>query len=346
MNKQKTKQCVVITIVMTVLALCCLFSPLINPWIARVFCEQFKMVSKENLLVHFISVGQGDAIAVNLPDGKVMLIDTGPEESNVTYTNYLKENVLNTATDNEIDYLVLTHADMDHVGGTLRLLQNFKINRLFIPKISSNKPSYQEILNFIDKNYEYEYIEEEIVLKNNGYKITMFEGFDYDKTNQSSQVIKLEYKSKSFLFTGDIDDDAELAYIEEYGDKLNVDVLKVAHHGASTSTSEEFLSTVTPDYAVISVGAGNIYNHPTDETLRKLEKVDTEILRTDEKGNIMFVVGDDLGLNVLTGRFMITNLTFDYRYLILVIDAVLFIQLIVIILKKDKTKKRISKSLE
>ena len=114
------------------------FYSFINPKIINGLANSFNLVTSEkNLLVHFIDVGQADAIAINLPDGKTMLIDDGSKEYNVSYVNYLKENVTSSKTNNKIDYLVLTHADSDHVGGTMKLLKNFKIKTIYMPKIVS-----------------------------------------------------------------------------------------------------------------------------------------------------------------------------------------------------------------
>ena len=123
-TKQKKKSIIIMMIIMTALSLLCIFYNQINPFVLSLLADKFNLVSnKDNLMVHFINVDQSDAIAVNLPDGKIMLIDAGSEEYNVTYTKYLTENVINTKNNKEIDYLVLTHADLDHVGGTLKLLK-------------------------------------------------------------------------------------------------------------------------------------------------------------------------------------------------------------------------------
>ena len=113
---------------MAVLTALCFFQSWINPILVNVMCDRFKVIEvNNNLLIHTINVGQADAIAINLPDGKVLLIDDGSKYYNVEYVKYLKENVVNTKNNFEIDYLVLTHADSDHIGGTMKLLKNFKI---------------------------------------------------------------------------------------------------------------------------------------------------------------------------------------------------------------------------
>lgn len=328
---------------MTVLSLFCVFYNLINPFLIKTFANKFKIVSnKNNLLVHFVDVGQGDAVAINLPDGKVMLIDAGDEDVNVTYTKYLTENVFNTSKDKTVDYLVLTHADVDHIGGTLRLLKNFKIKKIFMPKIDSNSNIYQEILKLVENKYNYQILDDEYLINQNGYAITFLESLSSANTNDSSQVIKLEYKNKSFLFTGDISHTVENDYVKEYGEFLNVDVLKVSHHGSKESSSEEFLNITSPQYSVISCGKDNSYGHPHEETMLRLRTVNSNIIRTDESGNILFLVGNNYNLKCLTGDYYITPLSLNYTNLIVVIEFVLIITFVVIIIKKEKVNKYIN----
>ncbi|MBQ8615381.1 MAG: hypothetical protein IJ415_02325, partial [Clostridia bacterium] len=181
---------------------------------------------------------------------------------------------------------------------------------------------------------------DEFTIENKEYRFTFFELLNDTNTNDSSQVVKLEYRNKSFLFTGDISTSVEDNYINTYGEKLDCDVLKVAHHGSSSSTSEEFLNCVSPNYAVISVGENNDYNHPNDAVINLLNYYNVNILRTDEHGDIMFVVGKDYDLKILNNKYYITNLTLDYRIYVLVVDVILFGVAIVVIIKKEKKKSK------
>ena len=261
-TKQKIKSLIIIFSLTIIFTSTCIFYGEINPFIINLFADRFSIISnKDNLLVHFINVGQADALAVNLPDGKIMLIDTGSEEVNTTYVNYLKENVLNTKVNNVIDYLVLSHADVDHIGGTIKLFQNFKINTVFMPKIHSDSEFYLKTLEIVQNNYHYRTLGEDFEINGQGYKISFFEILNESNTNDSSQVVKLEYLNKSFLFVGDISKSVEDDYVLEHADKLDADVLKVSHHGSNSSSSDEFINAVSPDYSVISVGKGNDYGH-------------------------------------------------------------------------------------
>ena len=337
-TKQKIKKLIVIFCIMLVLTLTCVFHSYLHPFFINLFADRFKIVSnKDNLLVHFISVGQADATAINLPDGKVMLIDTGTEEINTTYVNYIKENVLHTKRKDYIDYLVLSHADMDHVGGTMKILKNFEIGTVYLPKMASNSIGYDEILNFVENNYNFITLGSEFVISTELYNITFFEILNNSNTNDSSQVLKLESDNKSFLFTGDISSSVEQLYIEKYGEKLDCDVLKVSHHGSNSSTSTGFLEVVTPKYSVVSVGFGNVYGHPTYDVLERLKSVGSEILRTDEDSDILFVVGDDYNLRLIDKIYYITRLSLDYVVLVIVVDGVLLAFSVVVLIKKEKT---------
>lgn len=337
--KQKIKKCVPIIILMLILSLTCVFYNFLQPKIITLFQTRFNIVSKtNNLLVHFIDVGQGDAIAVNLPNDKVLLIDAGTENKNVTFTNYIKEHVLNSAHDNIIDYLILTHADADHIGGTLRLLKNFKVNKIFMPIYQNNTQIYLELKNFIENNCNYETISRDIKFNVAGCEINILGLYEYEDTNKSCPVVKMSYLNKSFLFTADIPIDIENLLINEYGEELNSDVLKIAHHGSNTSTSSKFLSYVTPEYSVISVGQ-NSYGHPTQNVLNNINNSGSALLRTDVNGSVMFSVGKNYNLTYNCDKYLITSSTLDYRFVILVLDVVLILAIIKILIKKKNKHK-------
>jgi len=339
MSKQKKKSVIINVSIILILSLFCIFHNFINKQLNKILFNHFSVVSKEdNLLVHFISVGSADAIAINLPDDKIMLIDTGSNYSRKDYINYLNNNVLNLKTNKEIDYLIVTHADIDHSGGTLSVLKNYNVKNLYLPELESTSNYYTELLSYVNDNYSYEYISSEIEISGNDYSIEIFGPLEYLNTNDSCPIIKLTYKNKSFLFTGDISSDVEQDFIKEYGDKLDCDVLKVAHHGSKYSTCDEFLGTITPDYAIISVKEDE--NHPSDRVLDSLNWVGATTLRTDNDGNIMFVVGEHFDLKYLSGVYSVTGLILDIRFFVLIVDACLIVNIALIIVKKPKNKKK------
>ncbi len=339
--KQKIKKCIIILILMIIFTLSLVFYNKLNPLIVDMFADEFNIVSnKDNLLVHFIDVDQADAVAVNLPDGKILLIDNGSKEVNSTYISYIKENVVHTKTHNYIDYLVLSHSDMDHIGGTMKLLKNFKIGELFMPKLPSDSNGYAEILNYIDGRIDYQTLGKEFVIETEDYCINFLEILNNSNTNDSSQVVKLECNGRSFLFVGDISSSVEKLYVEMYDDFLSADVLKVSHHGSKTASSVDFLTCVSPKYAVISVGATNDYGHPSVETLERLNNVNAEIVRTDKNGDVLFVVGENYNLKQMAGRYYITDMALDYSYAILIFDAGMVLCIMFIVFKKEKLKNK------
>lgn len=337
-TKQKINRLIIIGVVMLVLAITCVFKSSLHPIFLNFFAKEFNLVSKRgNLLVHFINVGQADAAAINLPDGKILLIDTGSESNNVTYVNYLKDNVLNTERDKYIDYLVLSHADMDHIGGTIKLLKEFEVGTVFLPKLESDSQGYAEIKEYIESNCSYQFLGDEFVIANKNYEILFFEILVETDTNSSSQIIKLNSFGESFLFVGDIDSEDEKVYLNRYNEKLDCDVLKVSHHGSSSSTSQEFLATTTPNYAVISVGSNN-YGHPNQEVINRLSSNKVRVLRTDLNGDVLFVNGDIYDMCQLNNGFYITRLSLDYTLLVLIINCSLIVIAVVIVFKKEKNK--------
>lgn len=334
-RKQKIKKVIILSIIMVVCGLSCLFFDFVNPWIVQGLFNNFNIISnKDALLVHYVSVGQGDAIAINLPDGKTALIDVGSQSGTSAQANYVKDFVLNSKLNNKIDYLILTHADSDHIGATMKVLQDFDIETIYYPVVQSTSKTYQEMNSYVKENKKYVLMNTTIDLSANGYSFVIYEPIDYSNTNSSCPLIKLEYKNKSFLFTGDITSSVELKYLSKYGDEISCDVLKVSHHGSKTATSELFLDETSPDYAVIS--SGNRYGHPDDEVINKLNQNEIKTLRTDEQGNIVFVVGNNYDLQYKTGEYHITMLSLDYRYLILVFEICCGIKIILILSKKEK----------
>lgn len=333
---QKRNRIITLIIILTVLALSCIFYAPINKSLKVFLLENFSIVQlRDNLLVHYISVGQGDATAINFPDGRVMLIDAGPDDSASTLSSYLTNKVFNNQTDFTIDYFILTHADADHIGGAMRILSDFDIGIVYMPIIESETNVYKNLVNYINENnINSEIISAKVELVG-GVNLKIFEPLDRTSTNNTCPLIKLEFYDTSFLFTGDIDSSAESEFIRLYGDELDIDVLKVAHHGSSYSTSEEFIKATTPEYSVISVGK-NSYGHPSSEVLNRLETNGVVNYRTDINGNILFLVGKDYENFILTTNYTITNLIIDYRLFVLVIDSVVLIEIVILSVRECK----------
>lgn len=326
---------------MLVLSLTCIFFYVLNGKLLNFLFSSFRIVSKDQaLLVHFIDVGQADAIAINLPNGEIMLIDAGIQENNVKYTKYIKENVLNNKFNNQIDYLIISHAHDDHYGGVIKLINDFDVEKVYLPIDEATSNSYQNVLSVVKNKCNYETISLQTKFNVENCIIEIFGLYDgYADENYSCAVVKVTYLNKSFLFTADIPEEIENKLILDYGNKLDCDVLKVAHHGSEGSSSVNFLNVATPDYSVISVGVNNMYGHPNDEVISNLKLSNSKILRTDVQGNILFVVSKDYGLSFITSNYFITNSKLDYRIFVLIIDLVLIADILVIFLRKNKKNK-------
>ena len=242
-----------------------------------------------DVLVHYIDVGQGDAIFANLPGGKTLLIDAG--ETGADVVDYITG-----IGETKIDYVIATHPHSDHIGGMEDVINTFEISKFFMPEVSHTTSVFENMIDsLIEKQVDSEYIKSgDVIFDSDGLKIQVLSpnGDEFDDLNNYSAIVKLTYKNKSFLFTGDAEKKAEKLIT---GD-VSADVLKVGHHGSDTSTGKAFLDKVNPEVAVISVGAGNDYGHPDDRVLKRLEKKNITILRTDISGTI--IIGTD-GDNII-----------------------------------------------
>lgn len=236
----------------------------------------------ENLKVHFIDVGQGDAVFLEFPDGETMLIDAGEKEYGSAVSEYIKNLGYNT-----VSYIIGTHPHSDHIGGLAQIIRGFDIGSVYMPKASSTTKTFEDLLGAIkDKGLLINTAKAGVVIiDNDNLKAEVLSPVkdEYTDLNDYSVVLKITYINNSFLFTGD----AEAGVEADINDELSADVLKVGHHGSSTSSSMTFLKKVSPKYAVISCGSGNKYGHPHTEVINRFEKLNVTILRTDIHGNIV-----------------------------------------------------------
>ncbi len=240
----------------------------------------------QNLEVAFLDVGQGDAILVRAPLGRTILIDGGPGRN--ILSRLAKELPLFS---DQIDVLMETHPDTDHVGGLPDVLGRYAVRAVVKPCIVSNN-SYDQALNSLAKDKQVAVIcaqAGQVIDLGGGAKMEIFyAGRDEVKdTNTASIVARLDYQEKSFLFTGDTPIKVEKYLVYNLGNKLSSDVLKVSHHGSKLSNDEKFLKTISPQVSVISVGTKNTYGHPHQEVLTYLSSLKSVILRTDILGTIV-----------------------------------------------------------
>jgi competence protein ComEC len=254
-----------------------------------------------DLSATFFDVGQGDAALIQA-DGKTMLIDAGPEKSADTLLGYLSNLGIK-----QIDILVGTHPHEDHIGGMVDVLTNYVVSEIWMPKAQSDTKTFEDLLLTIqNKGLKITAPTPESTYTLGNAKITVLApiGQVYEDLNNYTIVLRIDYGDTSILFAGDAEELAESEILQSSAD-VNVDILKVGHHGSNTATSQAFLDAVSPEWAVISCGKDNPYGHPNSETLERLQASGATILRTDLDGTITFTTDGKSLLryqNASTGR--------------------------------------------
>lgn len=239
--------------------------------------------------VHYIDVKQGDCIFIE-SDGQNMLIDCGESSEADEVTAYLQEHNIS-----RINYLVGTHPHSDHMGGMSAIVDNFEIDNFYMPYLSDDKmPTtkyFEKLLMSLDaKGLEITNPEvgNKIILGDAEILVVAPNDKKYSNTNNYSIGLILTHGDNSFIFTGDAETLAEKEMINN-GLLKDIDVYKAGHHGSSTSSSEEFLDVIKPEYAVIMCGTGNSYGHPNDDALERIGKYVSpkNLYRTDLYGSIV-----------------------------------------------------------
>jgi competence protein ComEC len=246
----------------------------------------FAPTNGSSTLVSFIDVGQGDSILITTADSRTILIDAGPPLAAGALVSYLNNRSISV-----IDALIITHPDADHLGGAADVLRDFTVLSVYHPGMARNTSAYLSFIHAAED--EGCPIHTALDTRAGDYLAltasATIEVLNIDPnaadSNDASIVLEMRTPVKSFLFTGDISSDVENKLVANHSFDLNVDVLKVAHHGSRTSTCNAFLDATTPDIGVISVGV-NTYGHPTNETLSRLFAHDVTVLRTDQMGTI------------------------------------------------------------
>lgn len=283
-HKRRVKKLLVTVVV---LALVGLSAFLVKDYVTEKNTAQ--PVSGDEVQFHFIDVGQGDAALIRTSEGDI-LIDAGDNSSEDALKAYLDRYGVD-----DLAYVIFTHPDADHIGGADVVLENYDVERVIRTDREADSKTYRTMDSLI-KAEGAEDIRADIgeVFMLGEVKMTVLAPLDpdYDSTNDSSIVLRVDYGETSVLFTGDAETASEKDMLNRYGKGsdglLDCDIIKVGHHGSSSSSSKNFLQAVNPDFAIISCGEGNKYGHPHREILTRYENMNIAILRTDKEGSIVF----------------------------------------------------------
>ena len=240
--------------------------------------------------VYFIDVGQGDSELIRLKDSGIdILIDAGTRSTKQELADYLKELGVD-----DIDILIGTHPHEDHIGGMAKIIEEFPIGTLYLPETSDEMTpttkTYESLLDAAEsKNVTVRTASAGDMLLEQGntsFKVLSPSHTDYDNLNDYSIVTRLKVGDTAFLFQGDAETPVEEEILDSGAD-VSCDVIKLGHHGSSTSSSRAYLEAANPSAAVISCGVGNEYGHPHRETMDLLEKLSITPYRTDTQKTLL-----------------------------------------------------------
>lgn len=241
-------------------------------------------VGDEALEVHFFDVGQGDCTIIT-QGSHAMMIDAGDNDKGTAVQAYL--NYLGISS---LEYFIMTHPDADHIGGADVVLYKFDCDTILMPDKEVDTRTYDDVIQAMkSKNYTaiHPQIGDSYSFGDASFTV-LAPVRQYSDNNNNSIVIKMTHGENTFLFTGDAEEEAEMDILAE-GLDVSADVLKAGHHGSSTSTSDDFLEAVSPEYAVISCGEDNKYGHPHAETMNKFRQTGVTVYRTDEQGTVIAI---------------------------------------------------------
>ena len=249
--------------------------------------------------ISYLDVGQGDAAYIKVNDMDI-LIDAGPKSDVDKLIKQLEEKNID-----DFEIIVATHPHEDHIGGMTKVLQSYKVENFYMPKVEHSTKTFENMIKEVEKQGL------KVKVLKEGVNIDIGEGAlletfspnqeEYNNLNNYSPIMKLTFGNNSFLFTGDAEKDVEEEVLKTYKDKLDSDVIKFGHHGSSTSSSQSFIEAVSPDYGIISCGVDNSYGHPHREILKLIQDMNIEAYRTDIQGQIT-VISDGNNIDIKTEK--------------------------------------------
>lgn len=361
-TKAKTAfKLVIYSILWVALIVSLFFSTSIERQINKTTFQFESAIATGDYKVHFIDVGQGDATLIQLPDSKTMLIDTGDPSAKNALVRYI--DALNITT---IDYFILTHTDNDHVGNAATIFGLYKIKTFYLPKCYSNyeknnnkieNPNYKVVTTKVWENtITSAYNEPGLVMKRNeadakieseNYSFVFYSPAEvyYEKANDYSPIIIANICGIKYTFTGDATKDTEKEFIDNYQTAItstpsvfDCNILKVGHHGSTTSTSQDFLNVIKPEIAIISCGKNNQFGHPKPEVVQRLEAMSITIHRTDEEGSIVFSSSDDMPVSQSNYNH-VSDSYVEWKYIVIVGGVILALSWFVFFQRSKKKAK-------
>ena len=242
--------------------------------------ENVVLNDKEDFKIYYIDVGEADCTLIK-NNNEYALIDAGNNQDGLKLVEYFKSLGIT-----KFKYVIGTHLHEDHIGGMDYIIKNFDIEHYYMPDVTSEYMTFTEVVDSLkEKDVKWEVPEIDSTFNIGEAKFTvLWISKDEEEINDTSIVLKLDFKNTSYLFTGDATKNVELKILDK---DIKSDILKVSHHGSSDASSAQFLKLVEPKYAIISVAKINDYHHPHDITLKKLNELNIKTYRTDKDGTIV-----------------------------------------------------------
>ena len=249
--------------------------------------------SAKTLEAYFVNVGQGDCIFLRSPNGKTMLVDCGELSSFPAVEEFLKsQNV------ERLDVVVATHPHSDHIGGMAKVIDNYKIGKFYMPAIENTSSAFEAMISALEEK------EVNVIAADASTKskirwdddvevriLSPFSDIEYSNLNCYSVVMRIKFADTALVLTGDCEKESERIMLDRLPtDYFTADILKLGHHGSSTSTSVDFLTAVNPSVAIAMLGKDNSYGHPHRETLKLMKDYALKLYRTDKCGAIRVVL--------------------------------------------------------